>query len=153
MSAGANLRHIHEFEPHHVDQLVQLLRTAWWASNRDRALTEKLLVGADLVHGIVEISTGELLAFARVLTDSTAIALVLDVVVHPSARGRGIGTELMARLLERPPLPHVDSIELVCQPDVVAFYERLGFSTRVGESRLMRRTANARLMSPSSDDA
>ena len=142
MSTDANATHIDNLEPHHVEQLVELFQTTWWAAKRDRAFTEQLIAGSDLVHGVVEPSTGTLLGFCRVLTDGIAIALVLDVVVHPLFHRRGIGTELVAGLMQRQPLPRVDSVELVCQPDVVPFYERLGFSARVGESRLMRRTAN-----------
>ena len=144
---GERFMHVHVLENHHVDQLVELFRSTWWARDRDRSTTQHLIAGSELVHGVVDPPTGELVAFARVLTDATTVAVVLDVVVDPSKRGTGIGTELLTALMDRPPLSDVASVELVCQPDVVGFYERLGFTTAVGGSRLMRRTNNPLLVS------
>lgn len=60
----------------------------------------------------------------------------------PDVRGTGLGARLMDELLARPELANVDSIELVCQPELVAFYRRWGFTDSVGRSPLMRRTTN-----------
>jgi predicted GNAT family N-acyltransferase len=53
----------------------------------------------------------------------------------------------MEAMLSRPELARVDSIELVCQPDLVDFYRQFGFTDQVGGSRLMRRTDNPQLNS------
>jgi hypothetical protein len=53
----------------------------------------------------------------------------------------------MDEILSRPELANVESIELVCQPDLVGFYRRWGFTDAVGQSLLMRRTANPSLSS------
>jgi hypothetical protein len=45
----------------------------------------------------------------------------------------------------RPELDHIDSIELVCQPELTEFYRRWGFTDAVGTSQLMRRTSNPHL--------
>ncbi len=55
------------------------------------------------------------------ITDDGYLALVLDVIV------------------EHPRLADVRSVEIVCQPDMVPFYRRWGFTDEVGGSRLMRR--------------
>jgi hypothetical protein len=44
-------------------------------------------------------------------------------------------------IVTHPRLAAVQSLELVCQPDLIAFYRRWGFSNDVGPSRLMRRRA------------
>ena len=46
---------------------------------------------------------------------------------------------VIAQALTDGRLDGAKTIELVCQPDVEPFYERWGFTTRVGRSRLMRR--------------
>jgi hypothetical protein len=46
----------------------------------------------------------------------------------------------MDELLKRPELADVESIELVCQPELVGFYRRWGFTDQVGRSLLMRLT-------------
>jgi len=68
---------------------------------------------ADLVVGLVTaIGDGALTAFIPFLE------------VLPAYRGRGIGTELMRRVLAR--LRDRYSIDLVCDSELVPFYERLG---------------------------
>ena len=125
-----------------MDDLVELFRTTWWAADRDRATVAALLDGSDVVCGCVHARSGKLQAFCRVLTDARTIALVLDVVVTPALRGTGVGRDMLERLLQTPPVCDVLSVELVCQPETVPFYERLGFTTDVGRSLLMRRSAN-----------
>lgn len=96
--------------------------------------------------GLVERQNGRLVGFCRAITDGRFLAVILDVVMEPELRGRGGGQRLMEAMLGRPELAAVDSIELVCQPDLVPFYERFGFTNRVGTSLLMRRTRNPRLV-------
>jgi predicted GNAT family N-acyltransferase len=61
-------------------------------------------------------------------------------------RGTGLGGRLIDVLLARPELAGVDSIELVCQPELIDFYRRWGFTDRVGRSVLMRRSSNPLLV-------
>jgi predicted GNAT family N-acyltransferase len=70
------------------------------------------------------------------------LAVVLDVIVASGSRGSGLGAMLMDTVVGHPRLAGVRSIELVCQPDLVEYYRRWGFTERVGRSRLMRRTAD-----------
>jgi ribosomal protein S18 acetylase RimI-like enzyme len=124
------------------DQLVALFQSAWWTADRTLEEVERMLRGSDVVVGLVDGSPDRLVGFARAITDSTFLAVVLDVVVAADLRGSGLGARLMDELLARPELAAVDSIELVCQPELVAFYRRFGFTDSVGRSLLMRRTTN-----------
>jgi GNAT superfamily N-acetyltransferase len=76
------------------------------------------------------------------------LAVVLDVIVAPQARGHGAGAAVMEAVLAHPHVAGVRSVELVCRPDVVAFYRRWGFTEQVGPSRLMRRTGDTALLGP-----
>jgi predicted GNAT family N-acyltransferase len=113
---------------------------------------ERMLEGSDVVAGLVDRASDQLVGFARAITDGTFLALVLDVIVAPAFRGSGLGARLMDELLARPELADVDSIELVCQPELVAFYRRWGFTDSVGRSLLMRRTSNP-MLGPSADQS
>jgi GNAT superfamily N-acetyltransferase len=44
--------------------------------------------------------------------------------VLPAYQGRGIGQALMTRMLDR--LGHLPDVDLLCDPDVVPFYEHFG---------------------------
>lgn len=76
------------------------------------------------------------------LTDKTCLAIILDVIVAPDVRGAGVGSAIMDAALAHPSVADVKSIELVCQPDLIAFYWQWNFTDQVGQSRLMRRTAD-----------
>lgn len=129
----------------HRDELLRLYANEWWTSSRTRADVDRMLAATDLIFAMCDVSSGSLLGFARVLTDTVFIALILDVIIAPDHRGRGLGRALVERVLADPALRAVASIELVCQPELAPFYEQWGFSARVGRSGLMRRTADPAL--------
>nr|GID84480.1 hypothetical protein Ade03nite_34040 [Actinoplanes derwentensis] len=60
-------------------------------------------------------------------------------------RGAGVGSTIMDAALAHPWVADVRSVELVCQPDLIPFYRRWGFTDQVGQSRLMRKTADPSL--------
>ena len=135
---------LNRIEGDRVGELLQLYRSAWWASDRTGGDVDSMLRHCDLVTGLVDEATNQLVAFARVLTDHTYFAMIFDVIVAPKRRGTGLGRELMERVLAREGVAGVRSVELVCQPDLVGFYEQFGFSRDVGTSVLMRRTSDPR---------
>lgn len=131
------------------NELVALFQNAWWTASRTAEAVERMLHGSDVVVGLVDTASDHLVGFARAITDDTFLAVVLDVIVAPDFRGTGLGARLMDELLARPELAEVDSVELVCQPELVDFYRRFGFTDSVGRSLLMRRSSNPLLVSAS----
>jgi ribosomal protein S18 acetylase RimI-like enzyme len=69
---------------------------------------------------------GELVGFVTAITDGVFAAYIPLLEVLPSAQGHGIGRTLVQRMLAR--LQACYMIDLVCDEDVVAFYEQLGGS-------------------------
>ena len=133
--------------------LLRLYGNEWWSKQRTRADVERMMAASDLLFAIVEKRSDELAAFARVLTDRVYLALVLDVVVAPGYRGRGLGRLLVERICAEPALRNVASIELVCQPELIPFYRKWGFSEQVGRSRLLRRSSNPVLVDAATQEA
>ena len=127
--------------------LVELFSSQWWTSDRTVKDVIRMLAGSDIVVAAVDRTSGRFVGFARVITDFTYVALILDVIMAPDFHGCGIGARIMEWLVTDPRLARIRSLELVCQPDVVGFYGRWGFTERVGNSRLMRRTTDVRLAS------
>ncbi len=130
---------------HRIPELTDLLRTAWWMTDRTPADVQHLLQHSDLVIAITHQPTNQLVGFVRVLTDYAYVALILDVIVAEPHRGSGVGAVLLDAVVSHPALADVRSLELVCQPDLIPFYRRWGFTEQVGTSRLMRRTTDRRL--------
>lgn len=109
-----------------------------------------MLAGSDVIIALVDRRADRLVGFARVLTDAMYVALVLDVVVAADRRASGLGRMLLDAIVGHPDLTAVQSLELVCQPDLVDFYRQWGFTDDVGRSQLMRRTSRATLASTDS---
>ena len=126
---------------------MELFSSAWWMADRTADDVTQMLRESDLVLAFVHEPTDQLAGFTRILTDYTYLAMVLDVVVSDAFRGTGLGGALMDAVVQHPRLADVQSIELICQPDLVAFYRPWGFTDKVGHSRLMRRTTDPRLTS------
>jgi len=82
------------------------------------------LRGAEVAVVALDEATGDVVGFATAIGDGVLTAFVPLLEVLPAWRGRGIGTTLMERVLGR--LGDRSSIDLVCDPDLVPFYERLG---------------------------
>lgn len=135
----------HRLSPAQTDELLRLYAGEWWSARRTEGDVARMLRSSDLLFAVVERRSDTLAAFARVLTDSTYLALVLDVIVAPGHRERGLGRLLMESICSHRTLRAVTSIELVCQPELVPFYRKWGFSERVGRSQLLRRTSDPAL--------
>lgn len=73
---------------------------------------------------------GGLLGLVRVVGDGVLTFYVADLMVHPDARGRGVGDELMKRLVGylRANAAQGATVALVPLSGRESFYERHGFS-------------------------
>ena len=67
---------------------------------------------------------GRVVGFATAITDGRFAAYIPLVEVLPAYRGAGVGSRLVEQLLDR--LGRCYMVDLVCDPDVVPFYDRLG---------------------------
>jgi ribosomal protein S18 acetylase RimI-like enzyme len=68
---------------------------------------------------------GQLVGFARAVTDGVLRAYVEDVIVAPDRRGRGIGRAVLDRLLQE--LGPIPVVTLFCSPGLVRYYEASSF--------------------------
>ncbi|HIE28049.1 TPA: N-acetyltransferase [Candidatus Poribacteria bacterium] len=106
----------------------RLLKQTGWAGKRDISGIETMLENSFLTIGAWD--DERLIGFARVLSDGVYRALIDDLVVDESYRGKGIGTEIMKHLLAR--LEQVEEIFLRTGKEMILFYERLGFTLNRG---------------------
>ena len=73
---------------------------------------------------------GEIVGTGLVLSDGTLHALIVNVIVMPEMRGRGVGTGIMKRLVARCTEAGVLQVQLFSARGKRAFYEGLGFVAR-----------------------
>lgn len=71
-----------------------------------------------------EAPSPHLVGFVNALSDGVLSAFVPLLEVLPSHRGRGIGSELMRRMLDE--LGDLYAVDVVCDPELGPFYERFG---------------------------
>lgn len=134
-------RVIDTFNDDHLPQLMQLYRSEWWTSHRTAEQVRELVKWSDLVVGLCDAADDRLVAFARVLTDRTFRAFIFDVIVAADYRGRGLGHRLIDEVLSNPGVKGVEQVELYCRPELVPFYESLGFARPDSGVVLMRLSA------------
>jgi predicted N-acetyltransferase YhbS len=117
-------------------QLVDLYKNEFWSNKRTHQDVVSMLAGSDIIVALVD-EKENIIAFIRVLTDFVYRAMIFDVIVKPSHRNMGLGAKLMDEVMNHPELKSVEQFALYCLPEMIPFYERWGFTSDVGEIRLM----------------
>lgn len=121
-----------------IEQLHDLYRNEWWSQQRTPADIRRMLAQTDLIIGLIEQATGELVGFCRLLTDFTYHALLYDVIVRPDCRNQRLGRRLMEAVVNHPKLKSVGAVWLCCLPEMVPFYEKYGFTGGIEPLQWMR---------------
>ncbi len=116
-----------------VEELRALYQQAWWSQRRKLDDVRRMLAGTDLVFAFEDAESGELVAFARVLTDGVYRAHLFDVLVKESHRGQGLGRAMMDAVTNHPALGKIEKLYLSCRTELVPFYEEWGFTTDLGK--------------------
>lgn len=74
----------------------------------------------------------QLVGYVDVVSDSIDDAYVRDLVVHPNYQHRGIGSKLLAMIVERVKSDGIKMVNVVFQPEFAEFYRRAGFIIMAG---------------------
>ena len=79
---------------------------------------------------LARIADGTVVGFITAVSDHVSCAYIPHLEVLPAYQGQGIGSELVRQMVEK--LRHLYMIDLVCDPSLQPFYERLGMRAVVG---------------------
>lgn len=79
---------------------------------------------------VLALEGDRVVGFVNAISDGRLAAFIPLLEVLPERQGQAIGSELMRRMAEK--LSGFYSIDLLCDPDVQPFYERLGWRKSVG---------------------
>lgn len=88
------------------------------------ALEQRVGVLRGSSHVVLAYDGDRLVGFVTAVSDGVLAAFIPLLEVLPDYRGRGIGSELVRRMLDL--LEGLYSVDLVCDEDLVPFYERFG---------------------------
>jgi ribosomal protein S18 acetylase RimI-like enzyme len=90
----------------------------------------RLLAGSDRVVLAIDTDTERVVGFITAVTDGVLTGFIPLLEVLPAYQGQGIGRALMSRMLDR--LQKLPNIDLMCDPDILPFYERFGMRPWTG---------------------
>jgi ribosomal protein S18 acetylase RimI-like enzyme len=90
----------------------------------------KLLEQSYAIELAVDEDTGDVVGFIQAISDGVLSAYIPLLEVVPEYKDRGIGTTLVQRMFER--LRGLYMIDLLCDPEIQAFYEKQGMSKASG---------------------
>jgi GNAT superfamily N-acetyltransferase len=95
------------------------------------------LAATDVIIGLVD-EREQLIGFTRVLTDFIYRATIYDVIIKPTHRNMGLGSQSINAVINHPKLASLEQFALFCLPEMIPFYERSGF-INIEKLRLMFR--------------
>jgi len=73
-------------DPSPLPHLMELFASAWWTADRTTDDVARMLQESDILTVLTDRSIDRLVGFARVLTDYTYVALILDAHHGPEVR-------------------------------------------------------------------
>ena len=90
----------------------------------------ELLNSSYAVELAVDSENNQVVGFITAVSDGVLSAYIPLLEVLPSHKGKGIGTELVKRMLER--LSRFYMVDLLCDTGLQSFYTKLGMSCATG---------------------
>lgn len=96
------------------NELYQALKNSWYLIS---VYNENSLVG-----------------FGRIICDGWVHALVLDLIVHPGYQNKGIGGQILDRLVKKCKQHQIRDIQLFSAKGYAGFYEKRGFKKRTDDA-------------------
>ncbi|MCV9961933.1 GNAT family N-acetyltransferase [Pararhizobium sp. BT-229] len=130
-----------DLTPEQVDQLVDLFQQEWWTKGREKPDVERLMANAGPLFAFIDPLNGELVAFARAMTDGVYKAMIFDIIVNETWRNTGLGRLLMETVMTDPVLASVKHRELYCLEEMLPFYEKWGFTANLPGLFFMRQSS------------
>ena len=74
--------------------------------------------------------SNELVGFGRIIGDGVHHALIVDLIIHPKYQGKGLGSQLLERLIIKCREHTIRDVQLFAAKDKYGFYEKFDFEKR-----------------------
>ena len=112
------------------EDFFQLYETTGWNNNHGFTEDDLFLAINNSWYLIAVYDQQKLIGFGRVISDGVYQTFIGDMIVHPDYQNRGIGRNVMNRLIEKCKDSGIKWIQLSCARGKVDFYKKLGFEER-----------------------
>jgi len=132
MSARIAIEHPSEAD---IDTIHAMLRETYWSPGIPRDVVARAC--ANSICAVARNDDGELIGFARLVTDRATFAWLCDVLVRPGKQGRGLGRALVRLFLDHPELQGLRRW-LLGTKDAHGVYTPLGFTPLDAPERFMQ---------------
>ncbi len=113
-----------------AEQFFELFDTTGWNTKYELTKEELFTALKNSWYSISVFDKEQLIGFGRIICDGIVHALILDVIIHPDRQGKGIGKEVMDKLVSKCKKHKVRDIQLFSAKNKTGFYEKLGFKSR-----------------------
>jgi len=113
------------FSEMNFDKVTEMLKTVWWSPGIKKSEVIQGAQNSALLIGAFS-KEGEQIGYARVISDKTRLAYIMDVVVDTRYRKQGIGQAIINSILHHAELKDVYQWLLLTK-DAHAVYQKTGF--------------------------
>lgn len=116
------------------EQYYELFNTTGW--NEEYRLGQEDLYKTLLksYHMVSAYDDSRLVGFGRIISDGILHAMIYEMIVIPECQRKGIGQEILKRLIAKCKEDNIRDIQLFCAKGKRAFYEKHGFTARAEDA-------------------
>lgn len=118
-----------------VEVIHQFLTTTYWAKGRTLEEVKKSIENSFCFGVYIQ---GKQVGFARLATDYTVFAYLMDVFILPEYRGKGYSKELMKSINEEPKLQSC-KVFMLKTSDAHELYKQFGYTELKQPEKVMER--------------
>lgn len=108
-----------------VSEVMALLKQTYWANQRPEDQVRRSMEHS-CCYGI-RLENGELVGFARVISDYSTTYYLCDVIIDAKFQNKGLGSELVSYIETRPEYQGLRGILIT--RDAHGLYEKFGYQT------------------------
>ncbi|MBP9996957.1 MAG: GNAT family N-acetyltransferase [Prevotellaceae bacterium] len=108
-----------------AEQLSSLRESVGW-NRMEKELSNPKMTS---YYHIAAFEDNELIGYVDCISNGVTDAYIQDLMVKPGYQGKGIGSELMNKMIEYLKESHIYMISVIFDESLKSFYERFGFYT------------------------
>ena len=108
----------------------ELFESTGWNNGYKFTIDELNLAIENSWYSVSAYKNKKLIGYGRIISDGIHHALIVDLIITPEHKSKGIGSEILRRLLKKCTDNNIRDIQLFSAKDKFVFYEKFGFKKR-----------------------